>query len=129
MNGITDLTHLLRHMNPERDSTDWAFTTGSTVPQGVVPFATVAEAEGLTIIAPLQQLQEAGLPCSGPMARITLKVHSSLQAVGLTAAFSSALAQDGISANVIAGFYHDHIFLPSEMADRAMAALKALSHV
>jgi hypothetical protein len=62
------------------------------------------------------------------MARITLTVQSSLEAVGLTAAFASVLAQGGISANVIAGFHHDHIFLPAADADRAMTLLRGLSN-
>ena len=56
---------------------------------------------------------------------ISLHVHSSLNAVGLTAAISTKLAGEGISANVVAA-YHDHIFVPSQQADRALAAIKAL---
>ncbi|MDG1438394.1 MAG: ACT domain-containing protein, partial [Emcibacteraceae bacterium] len=57
--------------------------------------------------------------------KITLNVHSSLEAVGLTAAFSNALTQAGISANVIAGYYHDHIFVPVNDVQKAMVALNS----
>jgi len=60
-------------------------------------------------------------------AMITLTVHSSLEAVGLTAAISAALTKQQISANVVAAFYHDHIFVLEGDADRAMAALLAVS--
>ena len=53
-------------------------------------------------------------------------VHSSLAAVGLTAAVAAALADHGISANVVAAFYHDHIFVPAERAEEALAALRAI---
>lgn len=57
---------------------------------------------------------------------ITLTVHSDLQAVGFTAAFAGALGRAGISCNVVAGAFHDHIFVPVEQAQEALAALKAL---
>ncbi len=58
---------------------------------------------------------------------ITLQVHSALDAVGLTAAFSTALAEHGISANVVAGYYHDHLLVPIDDVDRALAALRELA--
>ena len=61
------------------------------------------------------------------MKRIILEVHSSLEAVGLTASVASALAEAGISANVVAAYYHDHIFVPKASADRALAVLQALT--
>ena len=64
---------------------------------------------------------------SAPMRQITLTIHSSLEAVGLTGAFATELARHGISANVVAGFYHDHIFVGAADADRAMAALTDLA--
>ena len=54
----------------------------------------------------------------------SLMIHSSLDAVGLTAAVASRLADHGISANVVAGYYHDHIFVPVEAAEQALGALK-----
>jgi uncharacterized protein len=59
---------------------------------------------------------------------ITLTVHSALEAVGLTAAFSKALADVNISCNVVAGYYHDHIFVPQQDAEKAMAVLESLAH-
>ena len=57
---------------------------------------------------------------------ITLNVHSSLDAVGLTAAFSAKLAEKNISANVVTAYYHDHIFVPEEKAEQALNAILEL---
>ena len=126
--GETDLQHLLRGMAPEVVGCDWGYACATSLPAGVTPFATVAEDKGLTLIAPMEELAAAGLSPLGPMARITLTIHSSLAAVGLTAAVSQALAARGISANMIAGFHHDHIFVPADRAEEALAALWALTH-
>lgn len=128
MIGETNLHKLLANMAPELRGTDWGYAATDHAPPGVQCFATVAEDDGLTLIAPMAQLQAAGLHPAGPMARITLTIHSSLEAVGLTAALATALAGQGISANVIAGFHHDHIFLPAADAGRAMDVLKGLSN-
>lgn len=127
MTGETDLVKLLAGMAPELRGLDWGYAVAAAVPPGVSPFATVAEDEGLTLIAPMAQLTPAGLAVQGPLARITLTIHSALAAVGLTAAVSGALAAEGISANMIAGFHHDHIFLPAQDADRAIVALRRLA--
>ena len=91
-------------------------------------FATVAEDEGQTVVAPLTDMLAAGL-ASDPWARISLTVHSDLSAVGLTAAFAEALGRVGISCNVIAGYHHDHLFVQWDRRTDAVAALKALSDV
>lgn len=127
MGGETELRALLRGMRPEVRGRDWGYAVAAAVPAGMAPFAVVAEDEGLTLVAPMAELQAAGLAVQGPMARISLTIHSALEAVGLTAAIAGALAAEGISANMVAGFYHDHIFLAAGDADRAMAVLEALS--
>ena len=91
------------------------------------PFAVVKESEGLTFVIPKEKADEHNVSYASVFKCITLKVHSSLDAVGLTAAFSKKLTEQGISANVIAGFYHDHIFVQSEKADKAMSAIKELA--
>lgn len=93
---------------------------------GLTPIAMMCEAEAVTIVIDEAQALAAQLPVLFRAAWITLNVHSDLQAVGLTAAFASALGDAGISCNVIAGAYHDHIFVPLELADAAMQALQAL---
>ncbi|HRK43966.1 MAG TPA: ACT domain-containing protein [Gemmobacter sp.] len=128
MPGETDLQRLIKGMEPALMGCDWGYGCAAALPEGMVPFATVAEAEGLTILARMDELAAAGIPAQGPMARITLTIHSSLEAVGLTAAVSAALARRGISANMIAGWHHDHIFLPADKAEAAMAALRELAH-
>jgi uncharacterized protein len=123
-----DLTLLLRHMRPVLHPAPYGYAVAEP---GTVkaPFALIAEAEGMTVIAPLSALEAAGLAGAEPMARISLTVHSALTAVGLTAAIAAALAARGISANVVAGFHHDHILLPWDRRAEAMDALQALSDV
>lgn len=122
----SDLKVLLATMEPvlHPEPYGYAVWTGGVVP--VAPFATVAEAEGLTVIAPLAGMRAAGM-ASEPWARISLTVHSDLAAVGLTAAFAGALGREGISCNVVAGYHHDHLFVQWDRRDDAMAALWELS--
>ena len=119
--GETDLKVLLATMEPVLFPEPYGIAVWrGAVPEGV--FATVAEAEGLTVVAPL-----AVLGGGEPWARISLTVHSDLAAVGLTAAFAGALGQEGISCNVIAGVHHDHLFVQWDRREDAMAALGGLS--
>mgnify|MGYP002393580319 CR=1 FL=1 len=83
--------------------------------------------EGYTVIADKQLADRLNLDYNFIAAWITLTVHSSLQAVGLTAAFSRALADENISCNVMAGYFHDHIFVDERDADKALTVLKKLS--
>lgn len=127
---VTDLGELLRSMRPELLGGEFVYCTvaGAAIPDGVQPVATVREAEGLTLVLPVAEAAAAGLSGTFRCRQITLRVHSALGAVGLTAAFATALGNDGISCNVVAGFHHDHLFVPTADAERAVAALEALAH-
>ncbi|MDF1750164.1 MAG: ACT domain-containing protein [Alphaproteobacteria bacterium] len=127
MSGERNLQHLLAGMDPILDPDHYIF---ASVSKGDALSADLLmrfqEVEGDTVILTVQNAAQEGL--SGePFRRITLSVHSALEAVGLTAAFSACLKDHGISANVVAGYYHDHIFVPDADADRALRALQALS--
>ena len=127
--GESDLLTLIAQMSPSLDGQVWAFVSVDDVSSEYVAehaLATFRETEGTTLIVPWERAEEFEV-CSEPMARITLNIHSSLEAVGLTAAVSQALASEAISANVVAGFYHDHIFVPQTVGERAVACLTLLS--
>ncbi len=120
-----DLAVLLQTMEPVLHPEPYGFAVwDSELP--FRPFVTVAEDEGLTVVAPLASMTAAGM-MSDPWARISLTVQSDLAAVGLTAAFATALGAEGISCNVIAGFHHDHLFVQWDRRHAALAALQALS--
>jgi len=127
--GVGDLTELLRGMAPEVFDAPYGF--GLTQGTAWVPgaFAMIAEEEGMTVVATEAVLTAAGIAHQPGWARISLKVHSDLQAVGLTAAISAALTAQGISANVVAGYHHDHVFVQWARRADAMAAMKAISDV
>jgi hypothetical protein len=119
---VSDLGEILAGMRPDLDDRAFAFVViEGDRPPPVDAFALVHEAEGRSAIVPA--------PDADPrFARITLAVHSALEAVGLTAAVSGALAAKGIACNVVAGFHHDHLFVPWERRVEALGILDALSH-
>ncbi|BEU03788.1 transporter [Agarivorans sp. OAG1] len=127
MSGITDLDELLRSMHPKLIDAEFVFCT---VPGGISeylelePVATFIESEGLTLVVKKAAAKAAGLEYEGSFSQITLTVHSSLEAVGLTATVANKLASKGISANVIAAYYHDHVFVQTDKAKAAMQALQ-----
>ena len=85
-------------------------------------FAMIREDEGMTLVIESRTSDPRPL-----FACITLRVHSDLEAIGLTAAVSNALSEDGIACNIIAGFHHDHLFVPWDRRTDALAQLEALS--
>jgi hypothetical protein len=127
MAGETDLALLLRGMKPALHPEPWGFALwpGTALPVGA--FALIREAEGMTLIAPVSVLVGLGLEAGLPMALVTLTIHSSLEAIGLTAVISAALAAEGISANVVAGYHHDHVFLTWERRADALLVLAGLA--
>ncbi len=91
------------------------------------PLAMFREAEGISLILERETALAAGFPVEAPMALITLNVYSALDGVGLTAAVAGALAKVGIACNMVAALHHDHVFVPVDRAEEAMAALLSLS--
>lgn len=130
MGGATDLDYLLREANPVLDPEAYVFVS---LPAAYgdhadwQPIAAFAEDEGLTLVLRQGVADAESLSYEGVFSRITLQVHSSLSAVGLTARFAERLAACNVSANVFAGFYHDHIFVALDDANRAMSALSTLA--
>jgi len=114
--GVTNLAFLLRGMQPKLHPDRHDFAVCDSAPSDA--FAVIREEEGLTVIAPRE---------AGEWARISLSVHSSLSAVGLSAAMAKALADRDISCNIVAGYHHDHLFVPWLRRHDAMAALTTLS--
>jgi len=117
---------MIAGMDPELDLETYHFCTGpdTLLPRAIASFR---EAEGLSLILTDDLARAHGLPVDLPMRRITLRVHSALDGVGLTAAVSGALAQAGIACNMVAGLHHDHAFVPAPDAARALAILRALA--
>ena len=127
---ISDLDVLLRTLEPVLQEGVYVYTQlphGSDVAP-VDAVALVREREGVTLIVREEEARRHDLPVLFRAAWITLTVHSDLEAVGLTAAFARALAEASIGCNVIAGAYHDHVFVPVEQAQRALTALRALQN-
>ncbi|MBB6522640.1 ACT domain-containing protein [Pseudoteredinibacter isoporae] len=135
MSGETQLSVLLSSMEPKLQSGRWVFATiAQEELAGVlekIPASDIQglyrEAEGCSLILSEEQANSLNIECSEAFAAISLSIHSSLEAVGLTAAISTALAKDGISANVVAAYFHDHIYVPINKADDALACLNNLS--
>lgn len=127
MAGTVELDELLKSMSPEINSGEYVFCTvaGNYSDYAHLnPRAFFVEKEGLTLIIPVEMAEKAQLGYEGKFKQITLMVHSSLNAVGLTAAVATKLASYGISANMVAAYYHDHIFVQIEKAEEALMALK-----
>ncbi len=115
---------MIAGMAPQLQPGTFVFCTGAP-PVHPSAIATVREAEGLSQVLPLHAAQALGLDTSLPMAQITLTVLSALDGVGLTAAVAAALADADIPCNMVAGYHHDHLFVPEALADAALAALRA----
>jgi hypothetical protein len=129
VSGCTDLPALLSNMKPELRDEEYVFCT---VPRErldglqVEPIGWFREAEGVSLIVESAAAEAAGLSCDFVCRLIVLSVHSGLDAVGFSAAVTARLAAAGIGANVVAGYYHDYLFVPAADAGAAMAALLGL---
>jgi hypothetical protein len=129
MPGETDLSIILKTLQPILNEGEYVFCQ---VPDGLEMELTEAisffrENEGTTIIISKSVADQKEWNYSSVFAWITLRIHSSLDSVGLTAAFSNVLAAEGISCNVVAAYYHDHIFVPAQDARKTMKILEGMS--
>ncbi|MFT4534759.1 MAG: hypothetical protein ACJA1A_000298 [Saprospiraceae bacterium] len=125
MAGETDLEKLIANMEPVLNEGDYVFATVANldeIPRSVT-ICEIKEIEGVTIVLSKYDADRLNISYDYVAAWITLNIHSSLDAVGLTAAFSAALGNNGISCNVIAGYYHDHIFVPKQDKINAIKVL------
>lgn len=127
MPGETDLDEMLRTLTVSvRPARYTMVTVDGPVPLGPGIEAVLTEAEGTTVVATVDETERRGWPVEFVASWLTLEVHSALDAVGLTAAISAALAEDGIPVNVLAGYFHDHLLVP---ADRAAGAVDCLARL
>jgi hypothetical protein len=130
MVGETRIDVLLSSMDPVLDDSMYVFCTLKKEIKDIIdynPWAIIQEKEGISIILLEEIAKENRFDYNGKYKRITLNIHSSLDAVGLTAAISSELANYNVSANVVAGYFHDHIFIQENKANEALVILKELS--
>ncbi len=118
----------MSHLNPKLHEGTYVFTSVpiDTDINSLTVVASMHEAEGLTVVLPEQQAIQQGFPIQFRCSWITLGMESALESVGLTAAFARALADKSISCNVVAGTYHDHLFVPLDRADDALQCLREL---
>ena len=127
--GEKNLDTLLKSMKPELNAGEFVFCTVPSLDRyemaDIIGF--FREREAITIIIPRHLADNWGLTYSFVAAWITLTVHSALDAVGLTAAFAQALSAENISCNVVAAYFHDHIFVAQSDTEKAMAILNRFS--
>ncbi len=127
MPGETDLARMLATLDVVQRPGRFAFVTGEWPSLAAAAAATIHEDEGPTYVVTTEQADAAGAPVDFEAAWLTLTVHSALEAVGLTAAFSAALGEAGIPCNVLAGYHHDHLLVPADRADEAVSVLRSLA--
>lgn len=129
MSGERDLHTLLRDMRPVLGEAPYVIASvpGATVPVDATYLALLHEPEGVTLILTATEADRLSMPAVPQWAHIVLSVHSSLLAVGLLASIATALAGAGISLNPVAGYYHDHLFVPWSARQQALAVLRQLA--
>ena len=129
MAGEADLSKILLSLQPRLNPGLWVFCSlpANEIPSGVNPLMTFRESEGLAFIISQEEADKVGLIFTFPSEWITLEIHSSLESFGLTSVVSKILADANISANIVAAYYHDHIFVPTGRGQEALALLNALA--
>ena len=127
MTGETNLEALFKGIEPVLIDGVFVFATVKSVPAGLSPRMVFQEAEGTTLILLRDEAQAHGIEYEFPSRMITLNIHSGLDAVGFMACIATRLAGENMGVNPVAGFYHDHLFVPDGREDDAMAVLRDMA--
>lgn len=129
MGGETNLDVLLATMTPRLSPEVFVFVTcpDRTWPEGLDPVCFFQEPQGTTLILHRAEAEQAGLHATFPCRMITLEIHSALEAVGFIATISTALARADMGVNPVAGFFHDHLFVPDGRQNDALDVLEDIS--
>lgn len=128
MPGTKVLQSLLASIQPEMDDRTYVYCTVPEGGQCDIPHVFhFREKEGMTVVTSLKTAEALQLPYTYPCRLITLNVHSSLEAVGFLAAITTKLAGAGVSVNAVSAYYHDHLFVPVESAEKVMELLGGFS--
>ncbi|MEM7068483.1 MAG: ACT domain-containing protein [Pseudomonadota bacterium] len=129
MVGETDLKKLLGSLNARLQDGLYVFVTlrENSIPELLSPRMIFHETEGVTLIVLQSEAEAFNLDYEFPCRMITLEIHSALEAVGFIAHIASKLAEHGMGVNPVAGFYHDHLFIPSGREKDAMEILKRIA--
>jgi uncharacterized protein len=131
MPGLMDLSEVLRTLHVSCDEVRYGFAsvTGAAISRSEKVLGTFLEDEGLTLIATEEYFKQEGIAHQGPFARLKIEVHTSLELVGLTGLLAAELAKREIPANLIAAYFHDHIFVPYDVRAKALEAIMELKQV
>lgn len=130
MTGEKDLNTLVQSMQPKLIEEEYIFCSvpiEQVAALNVTPICQFREVEGMTLILTKQEAEEANLNNEFVWRMITVLVHSSLEAVGFLAAVTNKLADEDISVNAVSAYYHDHLFIPANKAEKAMHILTSMS--
>ncbi len=134
MAGEEDLSKLIRSMNPSLEDGTFAFyhiPADSAYPVQLLTENKVQmlfrEKEGWTAILPTDHTGGESIQRTFTCKKITLNVHSSLDALGFLAAITTRLAAKlSIGVNPVSGYFHDHLFVAIGKEEAVMEALKAM---
>ena len=127
MTGQTNLSDVLQSLQVSCDNVEYGFATvkHQPAPDSQI-LGTFRENEGITIVGAKEYFEKNHIPYEGPYVKLTIEIHTSLELVGLTAAIADKLAKNNISANVVAAYFHDHIFVPFGLRKKAIDAINSL---
>lgn len=129
MGGETDLKKLIGSLECKLNDKLFVFITlgSKEIPESISPVMVFREEEGITLIATQDEAEACRLEYEFPCRMITLNIHSSLEAVGFMAKIATALAAHDMGVNPVAGFFHDHIFVPDGREKEAIDILEKLA--